>query len=542
MKTRLTLFLAAFGLIAGTAVSDFVDQPEVDATPDLTEQAEPAFDEAAFDEAISEPVPVAPSARLVTEGEAPRSERVDTEQETLSVDFPNEEIRTVLRNVADLFELNLVVPDTLVGRTSIKLRDVTWRQIFRVVLTPVGYDFVEEDNIIKVISQEQLRAEPPRTEVFILGYARAADVAPVLSSMVDSGAGGRVQVDNRSNSLVVTERPTRLDRIRPIIEQLDKPTAQVMIESKFIETTNRDVHNIGVNWASLSGYNVSAGPANRTYLRETTQERIDSPLPTPFNALDNLTRTQRLSSAVFNASEFEVILSALTTQNETRLISNPTVVTLNNVQSMISIGEQFPVPRYTYNQERGTFEVTGFDYKDIGIILRVTPQVNHLGMINLKIDPEVSSRSGTTSFGGAGGAEIPIISTRRTSTQVSLKDGYTMALGGLIESVTSQASTKVPLLGDIPAVGRLFRSNSDREDSRNLLVFITARTLQPDGATYRDVFDPRVMRQMDVKESDLPGYRESSQAFESIDGDFSSPFEPEVEELATAPVRRFPVK
>jgi type IV pilus assembly protein PilQ len=221
----------------------------------------------------------------------------------------------------------------------------------------------------------------------------------------------------------------------------------------------------------------------------------------------------RLSSAVFNATEFKFILSALKSQNETRLISNPTVVTLNNKEAIISIGEQFPVPNYTYNQERGTFEVSGFEYKDIGIIMKVTPQVNNDGLINLKISPEVSSRSGTTTFGGAGGAEIPIISTRRTSTQVALKDGYTMGLGGLMESVVGNGSTKVPLLGDIPILGRLFRSNSTDTTKRNLLVFITARTLSPDGGTYQDVFDPRAIKEMNLRRDEIPGYRSNIDPF-----------------------------
>ncbi len=481
--------------------------------------------------------------------------------ETLSVDFPDEEIRTILRNIADLFELNLVVPDTLQGRSSLKLRDVTWKQIFAVVLSPVGYTYVEEANIIKVVTAESLVAEPPVTEIFMLNYARANEIAPTIVSMVDATKGGRVQVDSRSNALVITERPSQMGRIRPIIDSLDRATEQVMIETKFVEVTDRDIKNIGVNWASLNGYEVSAGPFKREYSKDDTQGRSNESESqvnqgeVDFNVggsslsgevgdytgtlVDNLTGTTlldaassstqsvdsslnsllgkvnqgRLTTAVFNGTEFKFILSALKSQNETKLVSNPTVVTLNNKEALISIGEQFPVPNYTYNQERGTFEVSGFEYKDIGIIMKVTPQVNNDGLINLKVDPEVSSRSGTTTFGGAGGAEIPIISTRRTSTQVALKDGYTMGLGGLIESTIGNGSTKVPVLGDIPGLGRLFRSNSKDETKRNLLVFITARTLSPGGGTYQDVFDPRAIKDMNLRRDEIPGYRSNIDPF-----------------------------
>jgi len=166
--------------------------------------------------------------------------------DTLSVDFPDEDIRNILRNVADLFELNLVVPDTLQGRTSIKLRDVTWRQIYQVILTPVGFTYVEDGNIIKVVSNDSLLQEPVRTEVFILNYADATDILPTLASLVDQTVGGMIELNARSNALVITERPSRMNRIRPILAALDKATSQVMIESKFVEVTDSDVKNIGV--------------------------------------------------------------------------------------------------------------------------------------------------------------------------------------------------------------------------------------------------------------------------------------------------------
>src|SRR5690606_16445321 len=180
----------------------------------------------------------------VLEGEEDVAVRHE-EAETLSVDFPDEEIRSVLRIVADLFDLNLVVPETLVGRASIKLRDVTWRQVFDVVLSPVGYTYVEDGNIVKVVSLESLTLEPPVTVVAILDYAQAADILPTIEPLVNAQTGGRVQVDQRSNALVITERPTQLRRIEDIIAKLDKPNVQVMIESKFIETRNRAIENIG---------------------------------------------------------------------------------------------------------------------------------------------------------------------------------------------------------------------------------------------------------------------------------------------------------
>ncbi|MDI1320313.1 MAG: secretin N-terminal domain-containing protein [bacterium] len=578
--------------------------------------------------AAASPAAAAPAAPAVSvEGAAPVAAPVTRDKDTLSVDFPDEDIKTILRNVADLFELNLVVPDTLTGKTSIKLRDVTWRQIFQVVLSPAGYTYIEEGNIIKIVSNELLQQEPGSTEVFVLNNAKAADIKPTIDGLVDAAGGGKIVIDARSNALVITEKPSRMKRIHDIIEKLDVATDQVMIESKFVEVTDRDIRNIGVNWASLQGMTLGVGGMNQTFTRSrgqdfsggtnsnsgtgstttngtttttnntssttnnvtgattTSSTAITSPstssttttsngdlltfnsvtgLPTvtvvppvsntttttstgstvttsssspassqvntssttglgtvlsnalnttantALNSLASLTNTggtARVASAVFSASDFSVIISALKTQNNTKIVSNPTVVTLNNTEAILNIGQEFPIPKYNYNAERGTFEVAGFEYKPIGVILKVTPQVNGRGVIKLVLEPEVSQQNGSTSFGGAGGAQIPIIATRKVKTQISLQSGSTAGIGGLITSSINHGGTKVPILGDIPLLGRLFSSKAVQDEVTNLLIFITAKTITADGAVAEEVFDPRAVEAVGMSREDLPGNR-----------------------------------
>ncbi len=555
--------------------------------------------------------PAEPAAPVATvQGAEPTGAPVSRDKDTLSVDFPDEDIKTILRNVADLFELNLVVPDTLTGKTSIKLRDVTWRQIFQVVRAPVGSTYVEDGSIIKIVSNELLQLEPGTTEVFILNNAKAMDIKPTIDGLIDAATGGKIVIDARSNALVITERPSRMGRIRSIIEQLDKATDQVMIESKFVEVSDRDIRNIGVNWASLQGmqfgvsgirqsFNRDRGqtfsngsnssgstnsssigsngsntigssiagtqttvttatnPLNPTATTVTTAVVNDLAIPanstntvttntiaspaqtgqsvvttnaptttgststslsntlsnTASNAVSNLLgltntgSTNRLATAVFSASDFNIIVSALKTQANTKVMSNPTIVTLNNTEAMLNIGQEFPIPSYTYNSERGTFEVSGFQYKPIGIILKVTPQVNARGVIKMNLEPEVSQQAESTTFGGAGGASIPIISTRKVKTQVSLKDGFTMGIGGLITDSKSDSGNKVPVLGSIPLLGRLFSNKSVNNVSTNLLIFITAKTVSADGGAPEDVFDPRSIAATGLTRDELPGYR-----------------------------------
>ncbi len=413
------------------------------------------------------------------------------DEETISVDFPDEDVRTILRSVADLYDLNLVIPDSLQGRTSVKLNNITWSQVFEVVLEPLKYTFIEDRNIIRIKSIEELTIEPVDTRIFVANYARAEELKASVEQLVDPTAGGHIQVDVRSNALVIKERPSRMGKINEVIKSLDQPTEQVMIESKFIEVSDTDVDNIGINWTSLDGYSVSAGPFDRVYERSRGGA----------STVENF--TSRLDTALFSADEFSILLSALETKNDIELVSNPTVVALNNTTAKIAIGERYPLPQYAFNAQTGERQLTGFEYIDIGINLDVVPSVNDAGFINLDIIPEVSAIGELVDIEGT---EIPRINSRRTEANVTLKDGHTLAIGGLSSEDTTNNSTKVPLLGDIPLVGKLFRGKSDTTTTRNLIIFITAKTLDPDGSDYRDVVDPRVFNEMNLTPSDLPGY------------------------------------
>lgn len=445
-------------------------------------------------------------------------------KDLISVDFPNEEVRTVLRNVADLFELNLVVPETLQGRTSIKLRNVTWRQIFDVVLSPLKYTYTEKGNIIEIVSRDSLQAEPTRTEVYVLNYARATEIVGTISAMVDTTelVRGRIQVDGRNNALVITERPTRLQDIRPIIEKLDVATAQVMIETKFIEVTNDDSKNIGLNWASLANYRVGTkGPIVSTAAGVSSYPTASAPGTVTANAiadglgnsLNSIINAPQIVSAAFSADEFGVLLGFLQTEAKVRLVSNPTVVTLNNVESSINIGQEYPIPSYTYNTERGNFEISGFAYKPIGIILKVTPQVNNAGFIKLAIEPTVSSIAREVTFGGTSAATIPVINSRTAKTQVSLKNGFTMGIGGLIESTTRDNKSRIPVLGEIPVIGNAFKHKGKAMQTRNLVVFITAKTLDSAEPAVEEIFDARSTREMGITKDELPGHRSPGSPF-----------------------------
>jgi len=457
------------------------------------------------------------------------------EEETISVDFPDEEVRTILRNVADLFDLNLVIPDALQGRTSVKLRNITWRQVFEIALEPLGFTYIEDRNIIRIKSIAELTTEPVDTRVFILNYARADAIQGSISPLIDAAAGGKIQVDVRSNALVITERPSRMNRIQEVIDTLDRATDQVMIESKFIEVTNGDLSDIGVDWAYLNenagdllgGSGAGSGnPGFNPHPYDLDTKTIPTPNGSVFagvdsyaNGLANIAAGGASGGlvAVFSSSQFAATLTAIQTENRSKLVSNPTVVVMNNQQAVFQVGEDYPIREFSVNDETGQLETGEIDYRFVGIELDVTPSVNAAGMITLDVHPVVSALGDIvpTNVGGAI-LEDRIFKKRDAKTQVTIKDGYTIALGGLTAETEDEDESKIPFLGDLPLLGQLFRSDVSNEASTNLIIFLTAKTLNPDGSTYADVIDPRQLEVMQLTPAQIPGYEVPADELELI--------------------------
>lgn len=542
MNYRNLKWTALAGLVIPLAIQPVLAQVSAE-TAEPPTSAEPAVPAATPEESMAvdaeadtpktEPEEVA--VKTATVAASSTGNTASKPKETLAVDFPDEDIRSILRNVADLFELNLVVPDTLQGRTSIKLRDVTWRQIYQVILSPIGYTFVEDGNIIKVVTTDSLAAEPATTEVFLINYAKAADILGSINPLVDAAAGGRIVVDARSNALVITERPSRMVRIRPIIEQLDRPTEQVMIESKFLEVEGDQAKDLGLDWSlgaaavgdiaggARGGNRANTPPGANTAFIDPRFPSAPQSLfsvvapetsPLAHTALAPFANSTDYATSVLSSAQLAATLKFLQTKENVRTVNNPTLVTLNNTEAEINVGTEFPIPSYSYNAERGAFEISGFEYKPIGVLLKVTPQINSQGFVRLMVEPEISSSNSSVTFGGGGGssAEIPVIKTRKTKTQVSLKDGHTLGIGGLITDTETKAESRLPFFGSIPGIGRLFRSESTSKNRLNLLIFITAKIVSSEVASVEEIFDPRQISDAELKQSDLPGFRSETSA------------------------------
>ncbi|OIO58551.1 MAG: hypothetical protein AUJ82_08490 [Verrucomicrobia bacterium CG1_02_43_26] len=432
-----------------------------------------------------------------------------SDDELISVDFPEEEIRTIIRNVSDLYELNVIIPDSLIGSTSIKLRNVTWRQIFKIVLKPVGFTFTEDRNIIYIVSLDELNQEPMALRTYSIKYATAEEVATSLRPLIEGGGGGgQIQVDKRSNSIIIRDRPSTLAEIEQLLatSPLDKPREQVLIETKLVEMNDNDDGALGFDWSSLAaldvfktGFDYLYEPVNvgsRTTTNAIPNSLITTPIPQPSGT--------RAHIAFFNANQFNVLLNAIETKTDSKLVSNPTIITLNNQTATMLVADKYPVITTRFNSQTGTYEASDPIILDLGLTLEVTPFVNMgADLITLHLKPKVSRKGADVV---SLGVTYPIEEARQFDTWISVRNGYTAALSGFIRRDIQDVVNKVPIFGDIPGLGKLFSSKAKVHNKRNLIMFITARTLSPEGATYKDIIDPRLFNALKLNASDVPGY------------------------------------
>jgi type IV pilus assembly protein PilQ len=459
------------------------------------------------------PAPAAPTEAVIKESE-PAHGAITTKpnsaagKDTLSVDFPDEDIRNVLRNVADLFELNLVMPDTLQGKTSIKLRDVTWRQIFEVVLKQVGYTFVEKDNIVKIVGIAELQGEPFSTKTFIFENVAAVKIKPLVEPMLtpkrdgDATKGilpqpaGNIVVNDLANELIVTDQSTVLARVGDMIKRLDTEPKQVVIETKFVEISKGDLKNREV---ALGYKNNNTGLDVRTGVGIGAGNNI----ATPFT-INSGTLLGGSPTAIFNQNEFSAMVNILNQANNVRLVTNPTIVAINGSKSDIKIGRDLQLVTITTTTSGSTpvTTATAGDIKFVGISIEVTPQITGSKLIALKVKPEKSSVFQARTISGNTFYDID---RRVGELNIILRDGQTAAIGGLVNSETRKNHSQVPFLGSVPILGALFRTTNDSVDVTNLVIFITATVLEPSRMKYDTVVSKDQLNDLEATPREILG-------------------------------------
>ena len=432
-------------------------------------------------------------SRLTTQEQKLLEETQKYIGETLSLNFQDIEVRKVLNLIADFTNLNLVASDTVGGNITLRLQDVPWDQALDLVLRTKGLDKRQVGNVLlvapaeEIAAREQLELEnqraaqelaPLRTEFIQVQYSKAADIAGLLTGNSISGAAeagdssvlltarGSVAVDERTNTLIVQDTAAKLQEVRDLMQVLDVPVRQVMIEARIVTAESSFSERIGVRWGAFasdnlgnSGIGASIGSGFDDGALGTATQGLNVDL-VPAGAQKGAFSLGLAANDV----QLNLELNALEAEGRGEVVAQPKIVTADQSPASIQQGAQIP---YSTVSDGGT----NVQFQNAVLSLDVTPQITPDGNVIMELAIAQDSVGGTTSDGQI------IIDTRKLNTTVLVGDGETIVLGGVFEETNNNDVEKVPVLGDLPLLGKLFRNKVVIEDKKELLVFITPKLI-----------------------------------------------------------------
>jgi type IV pilus assembly protein PilQ len=397
------------------------------------------------------------------------------ESEPISMDFQDADIRTVIRSFSVYTDKNIIAGPEVEGPVTVHLEEVPWRKALDIVLRANGYGAREEEGIIRVGLWDQFLNEeiklheaerkredlqPLVTKVVDVSFAKADEITEPLKPLLSRR--GVIEVDSRTNSVIVSDIEPRTVDIAKMVRLLDNETPQVEINAKLVDVDARVSRDFGIQWTAEGVKIPGVQGEHGANLDATGQIQID-PTTTEGAALAQPEAELTIGKITGPAGSFEATLQALERDNKANIISNPRITTLNNRQASIIVGKKIPL---IVTDEAGN-PIT--QLTTVGIQMAVTPHVNSkTGEITMDLHPEVSDLSAQATVQGG-----IIIVTSEADTRVMVKNGETAVIGGLIRTNESIYDVGIPLLRDLPVVGRVFGSKSRVEEQRELLIFVT---------------------------------------------------------------------
>jgi type IV pilus assembly protein PilQ len=454
--------------------------------------------------------------------------------EKLSLNFQNVEVRAVLQVIADFTGLNIITSDTVTGSLTLRLKDIPWDQALDIIMQTKGLDMRKNGNVVLIAPREELAVkekqqlearqqiselEPLVTETFQLNYLKASDFANMLSSNRQQayglGAGqtattggqgsiiskrGVAIVDPRTNILIVSDTPARLEEVRKLIRQLDVPVRQVTIESRIVIADDKFSRQLGVRLGVQTGFTVNNRYAGGVGGSLATQPVVnctgttctrDTRTQTPFELASGIATAGysdspqlnvnlpvagaagQLALTLINLGSGNLInleLSALEADSRGKVVSGPRVVTQDNQKAHIEQGTEIP---YIIQGTNNT--VPTVQFKKAVLALDVTPQILPDNRIVMTVEVRKDTVGQTVVIQGS---QYPAIDTRNVTTQIAVNNGDTAVIGGIYEETNNNDITKVPLLGDIPILGYLFKQTNKTTDKTELLIFLTPRIVK----------------------------------------------------------------
>jgi len=441
------------------------------------------------------------------------AEDKDYEGERVTLNFQDIETRAVLQLLAEISGRNIVVSDTVQGNVTLRLNSVPWDQALDIVLTTKGLDMRQNGNVIIVAPAEEIAArekadleakqaiqelEPLFSEFLQVNYAKAGDLAALIKEGENSllSDRGSVAIDERTNTLLVQDTVDRLRDVRRLVQTLDIPVRQVLIESRIVVVNDDFSRELGVRLGLTSVqenssdglFSVTGTSAGSDVITASALENLadtGQPFPVEAPAVNNRYNVNlpvnnpagQIALAILDSDYIvDLELSALQAEGRGEIVSTPRVITANQKEALIEQGVEIPF------QESSSSGATTTQFKKAVLSLTVTPQITPDD--NIIMDLQVNSDSVGELVASATGGFVPSIDTREIRTQVLVRDGQTVVLGGIYETERREVANKVPLLGDIPGVGALFRSTQNVANKSELLIFVTPKILEENAVVY----------------------------------------------------------
>nr|WP_026026814.1 type IV pilus secretin PilQ family protein [Vibrio genomosp. F10] len=418
---------------------------------------------------------------------------LEKEGKLISINFQDIPVRNVLQLIADYNAFNLVVSDSVSGNLTLRLDGVPWQQVLDIILQVKGLDKRVEGNVILVAPtaeldlQEQQKLEKSRlaeelgdlsSDILKINFAKASDIADMIggdgpvSMLSDRGS---ISIDERTNSLLIRELPDNIEIIRDIVSSLDIPVKQVQIEARIVTINEGNMDELGVRWGftHTNGNNTAGGSIESNLWQVGALAGDELPIDDFLNV--NLGATSaNASSIAFQVAKLgsdmllDLELSALQRESKAEIISSPRLITTNKKPAYIEQGTEIP---YLESSSSGATTVA---FKKAVLSLKVTPQITPDNRLVLDLSV-TQDRPGEIVKTGTG--EAVAIDTQRIGTQVLVNNGETVVLGGIYQHSTTNSVDKVPLLGDLPLLGALFRRTYEQKGKSELLIFVTPKVI-----------------------------------------------------------------
>jgi type IV pilus assembly protein PilQ len=413
----------------------------------------------------------------------------------ISLDLQDADLVNVLRLFGELANLNMILSPDVKGKVTVRLVNIPWDQAMEIILKMNGLGYSIEDNILRIASMSALakeaddelrtkearkKAEDLITRLIPINYSTAGTIETTIKKSLS--ARGETVVDARTNTLIVKDIPRNVDDVVLLIKQLDKPTPQIMIEARIVEASLNFNRSLGVQWGAK--YNASAATGNPTGLQfpnsigvtggptmggvPSGQGNYFVNMPAPSGADAGGGAIGFTFGSLSKAFNLDLVLSALESTGEGKVISTPRVSALDNKEAKIEQGVSIP---FATSQAGGA---TNVQFVDAKLSLIVTPHATPDNKIFMKI--QATKNAPDTSLLGAGGQ--PSIRKNEAQTEILLNDGETAVIGGILILDRGQSITKVPFFADLPLIGWMFKSKTLREEKRELLIFITPRVVR----------------------------------------------------------------